>query len=105
MSRRAAPIGDRCPRCQQVLDPEPLLEEWFRFHELAAEDALSPNTLPKYDSVPRYDFFIFRSIAMNVIEHGVESDAVNRPWGALEDGLGGWPDGAGPGGYDRRSRR
>jgi magnesium transporter len=55
-------------------DVEPLLEEWFRFHELAAEDALSPNTLPKYDSFPRYDFFIFRSIAMNVIEHGVESE-------------------------------
>ena len=29
---------------------EPLLEERFGFHELAAEDTLSPNTLPKYDS-------------------------------------------------------
>lgn len=47
-------------------DIEPLLEEWFRFHELAAEDALSENTLPKYDRFGRYDFFVFRSIMMDV---------------------------------------
>ena len=28
---------------------EPLLETRFGFHELAAEDSLSTNTLPKYD--------------------------------------------------------
>ena len=55
-------------------DIEPLLEEWFRFHELAAEDSLSPNTLPKYDSFPRYDFFVFRTIALNVKEHGVDTE-------------------------------
>lgn len=51
-------------------DIEPLLEEWFRFHELAAEDALSANTLPKYDSFPRYDFYVFRTTAVNVHEGG-----------------------------------
>ena len=58
----------------QQADIEPLLEEWFRFHELAAEDSLSPNTLPKYDSFPRYDFFVFRTIALKVAEHGVETE-------------------------------
>jgi magnesium transporter len=48
---------------------EPLLEQRFGFHELAAEDTLSPNTLPKYDSFPNYDFFIFRTVAINVTEH------------------------------------
>jgi len=48
---------------------EPLLEQRFGFHELAAEDTLSPNTLPKYDSFPNYDFFIFRTVAINVHEH------------------------------------
>ncbi|HUP61030.1 MAG TPA: magnesium/cobalt transporter CorA [Thermoanaerobaculia bacterium] len=51
-------------------DVEPLLEEWFRFHELAAEDALSPSTLPKYDSFPRYDFFVFR---MTSLKHAVQA--------------------------------
>lgn len=46
-------------------DIEPLLEEWFRFHELATEDSLSPNTQPKYDRFPRYDFFVFRGIGMD----------------------------------------
>lgn len=55
-------------------DIEPLLEEWFRFHELAAEDAMSANTLPKYDAFTRYDFFIFRTISLNVAEHGVQSE-------------------------------
>ena len=55
-------------------DIEPLLEEWFRFHELAAEDALSANTLPKYDSFSRYDFLVFRTIALNVKGHGVETE-------------------------------
>lgn len=45
---------------QEVL--EPLLEERFGFHELAAEDSLSANTLPKYDAFPNYDFFIFRAV-------------------------------------------
>lgn len=58
-------------------DIEPLLEEWFRFHELAAEDALSPTTLPKYDSFPRYDFYVFRTIALNVVEHGVQSEKLS----------------------------
>jgi magnesium transporter len=58
-------------------DVEPLLEEWFRFHELAAEDTMSANTLPKYDSFPRYDFFIFRTIALNIEEHGVDSEKLS----------------------------
>jgi magnesium transporter len=53
-------------------DVEPLLEEWFGFHELAAEDSLSDNTLPKYDRFPRYDFFVFRSLNVDVAAHGVE---------------------------------
>ena len=52
---------------------EPLLEERFGFHELAAEDTLSPNTLPKYDSFANYDFFIFRSVDVNVSEHVSET--------------------------------
>ena len=43
-------------------DIEPLLETRFDFHELAAEDSLSPNTLPKYDHFPAYDFFVFRAV-------------------------------------------
>src|SRR5438093_10641865 len=43
------------PRHEEL---EPLLETRFGFHELAAEDALSANTLPKYDAFPDYDFFI-----------------------------------------------
>lgn len=46
-------------------DIEPLLEEWFRFHELATEDSLSPNTQPKYDRFERYDFLVFRGIGMD----------------------------------------
>jgi magnesium transporter len=52
---------------------EPLLEERFGFHELASEDTLSPNTLPKYDAFPGYDFFIFRAVDMNVSEHGSQT--------------------------------
>ena len=52
---------------------EPLLEDRFGFHELAAEDTLSPNTLPKYDSFSNYDFFIFRTVDVNVSEHQSET--------------------------------
>jgi len=52
---------------------EPLLEERFGFHELAAEDTLSSNTLPKYDAFPTYDFFIFRTVDVNVSEHASET--------------------------------
>jgi magnesium transporter len=52
---------------------EPLLEERFGFHELAAEDAVSPNTLPKYDSFPGYDFFVFRSIDAQIETHRVQT--------------------------------
>lgn len=58
------------------LDIEPLLEEWFRFHELAAEDALSENTLPKYDSFATYDFFVFRSVRFDVSSHGVDTTKI-----------------------------
>ena len=58
-------------------DIEPLLEEWFRFHELAAEDALSPNTLPKHDSFARYDFFVFRTIALDIKTHGTTSEKLS----------------------------
>jgi len=63
--------------CPAKEDIEPLLEEWFRFHELAAEDALSPTTLPKYDPFPRYDFFVFRTIAMDIVKHGVRSEKLS----------------------------
>jgi magnesium transporter len=61
-----------------VVDPEhetiePLLEQRFGFHELAAEDSLSATTLPKYDSFPNYDFFIFRTVDVNVSEHAAET--------------------------------
>ena len=61
-----------------ILDPrredlEPLIEERFGFHELAAEDSLSPNTLPKYDPFPEYDFFIFRAVDVNLHEHGSQT--------------------------------
>ncbi|HEX6095717.1 MAG TPA: magnesium/cobalt transporter CorA [Thermoanaerobaculia bacterium] len=56
---------------QEVI--EPLLEERFGFHELAAEDTLSPNTLPKYDSFSNYDFFIFRTVDVNLSEHKSET--------------------------------
>jgi magnesium transporter len=52
---------------------EPLLEERFGFHELAAEDTLSPNTLPKYDAFAGYDFFIFRAVDLNVAKHGSQT--------------------------------
>ncbi|HEX7150643.1 MAG TPA: magnesium/cobalt transporter CorA [Thermoanaerobaculia bacterium] len=52
---------------------EPLLEERFGFHELAAEDTLSENTLPKYDSFATYDFFIFRSVNVNLSEHASQT--------------------------------
>lgn len=52
---------------------EPLLEGQFGFHELAAEDSLSDNTLPKYDPFPTYDFMVFRAINMNVAEHEVDT--------------------------------
>jgi len=61
-----------------ILDPEheviePLLEERFGFHELAAEDSLSATTLPKYDSFPNYDFFIFRTVDVDVSQHASET--------------------------------
>jgi magnesium transporter len=52
---------------QEVI--EPLLEERFGFHELAAEDTLSENTLPKYDSFPTHDFFIFRAVTLDLGKH------------------------------------
>ena len=55
-------------------DVEPLLEEWFRFHELAAEDALSPSTLPKYDSFARYDFYVFRMTSLKQAARNVETE-------------------------------
>jgi magnesium transporter len=52
---------------------EPLLEVRFGFHELAAEDSLSPNTLPKYDPFPNYDFYIFRAVDVNLNVHGSQT--------------------------------
>jgi magnesium transporter len=52
---------------------EPLLEGLFGFHELAAEDTLSATTLPKYDSFHDYDFFIFRTVDVNVSDHHSET--------------------------------
>ena len=52
---------------------EPLLEERFGFHELAAEDSLSPNTLPKYDPFGDYDFFIFRAVDVDLSKHGSQT--------------------------------
>jgi magnesium transporter len=54
-------------------DIEPLLEERFGFHELAAEDSLSANTLPKYDAFPDYDFFIFRAVDVNISVHASQT--------------------------------
>ncbi|MFZ2491736.1 MAG: magnesium/cobalt transporter CorA [Thermoanaerobaculia bacterium] len=77
---------------------EPLLEDRFGFHELAAEDSLSGNTLPKYDSFANYDFFIFRTVDLNLNEHASETRKVaaflgrnflftvhNRPLQAIDD--------------------
>jgi len=58
------------PRHEEL---EPLLETRFGFHELAAEDALSANTLPKYDAFPDYDFFIFRSVDVDLSEHAAQT--------------------------------
>ncbi|MEO8035850.1 MAG: magnesium transporter CorA family protein, partial [Acidobacteriota bacterium] len=52
---------------------EPLLEGRFGFHELAAEDSLSDNTLPKYDPFEAYDFFIFRAVDVDLNEHGSQT--------------------------------
>jgi magnesium transporter len=52
---------------------EPLLEGRFGFHELAAEDSLSDNTLPKYDRFENYDFFIFRAVDVDLNEHGSQT--------------------------------
>ena len=52
---------------------EPLLEERFGFHELAAEDSLSATTLPKYDSFSKHDFFIFRTVDVRVTDHAAET--------------------------------
>ncbi|HEX3583214.1 MAG TPA: magnesium/cobalt transporter CorA [Thermoanaerobaculia bacterium] len=52
---------------------EPLLEGRFGFHELAAEDTLSPETLPKYDPYPNYDFFVFRAVGVDLGEHASQS--------------------------------
>src|SRR5581483_11506279 len=56
---------------QEIL--EPLLEKRFGFHELAAEDSLSPNTLPKYDAFPDYDFFVFRAVDVELREHRTQT--------------------------------
>ena len=61
-----------------IVDPdeatlEPLLEERFGFHELASEDSLSANTLPKYDPFPTYDFFVFRAVDINLEKHGSQT--------------------------------
>jgi magnesium transporter len=56
---------------QEVI--EPLLETRFGFHELAAEDTLSPNTLPKHDAFAHYDFLIFRTVDVNVSAHASET--------------------------------
>lgn len=55
---------------------EPLLEQRFGFHELAAEDALSTNTLPKYDAFPEYDFFVFRAVDIDVSRHGSQTQKI-----------------------------
>jgi magnesium transporter len=52
---------------------EPLLEGRFGFHELAAEDTVSPETLPKYDPYPTYDFFVFRAVDVDLGEHASQS--------------------------------
>jgi magnesium transporter len=52
---------------------EPLLEERFGFHELAAEDTLSPSPLPKHDSFSNYDFFIFRTVDVRISDHASET--------------------------------
>ena len=52
---------------------EPILETRFGFHELAAEDSLSLNTLPKYDAFPDYDFFVFRAVDVNLNVHGSQT--------------------------------
>lgn len=52
---------------------EPLLEGRFGFHELAAEDSLSENTLPKYDPFPSYDFFVFRAVDVDLEAHGAHT--------------------------------
>ena len=52
---------------------EPLLETRFGFHELAAEDSLSLNTLPKFDAFPGYDFFVFRAVDVNLNVHGSQT--------------------------------
>jgi magnesium transporter len=52
---------------------EPLLEERFGFHELAAEDSLSPSTLPKYDKFTTHDFLIFRTVDVNISSHASET--------------------------------
>ena len=56
---------------QEVI--EPMLEDRFGFHELAAEDTLSATTLPKYDSFSNYDFFIFRTVDVNLSAHQSET--------------------------------
>jgi magnesium transporter len=56
---------------QEIL--ESLLEERFGFHELAAEDSMSLNTLPKYDAFPDYDFLIFRAVDVNLNAHGSQT--------------------------------
>lgn len=52
---------------------EPVLEQRFGFHELAAEDCVSAETLPKYDSFPAYDFFIFRAVRLDLTGHGCDT--------------------------------
>jgi magnesium transporter len=61
---------------------EALLERRFGFHELAAEDSLSPNTLPKYDAFPGYDFFVFRAVQLDIRRHGSQADKLAAFLGA-----------------------
>ena len=56
---------------------EDLLERRFGFHELAAEDALSAKTLPKYDAFSEYDFFVFRAVELNLVDHGAQTSKLS----------------------------
>ena len=62
---------------EEEAEVEELLETRFGFHELAAEDSFSANTLPKHDPFPGYGFFVFRAIDINLIEHGVKTNKLS----------------------------
>src|ERR671910_506755 len=46
-----------------------LIDSWRK----ESEDSLSATTLPKYDSFTDYDFFIFRTVDVNISEHASET--------------------------------